>query len=272
LFSGKPESINLVFADTHCHLDFDLFKNRLPEILSRMTERRLGLIVIPGVSRKNVGAVENLCRLDKRLKMGLGLHPFFIDEHKSSDLRELEADLERLHLQKDAGLVAIGEIGLDGTCPDMPKQLELFEAQLRLAEKFSLPVMIHSRKCTELMFDCLRRYKQVGGVIHAFSGSYELLMRFVKLGYYIGVGPVITWKGATKTLDAIARAPLGALVLETDAPGMRVAGREEREVSPFDVLAVFKVLSDIRAESVEELEQALWLTSQQLYRLPAAES
>jgi TatD DNase family protein len=195
----------------------------------------------------------------------LGLHPFFIDEHSDNDLAELELWLNRMVVSDDSRLVAIGEIGLDASCAQMEKQLMLFQAQLGFAQRFKLPVLIHARQANELLFKCLEGVDLVGGVIHAFSGSYELLMRFVRLGFKIGVGPVITWPSAFKTRDAISRAPLESLVLETDAPGMRVSGVSENRVGPFDVLLVFKALLSIRSESEELIRNSLWQESRKLF-------
>jgi len=256
-----------MYADTHCHLDFAVFRDRLPEILGEMSARDLGFVVIPAVALSSFAGIEKLCQQDERLFMGLGLHPYFIEQHADEDLAGLESALSHFLDKQECRLVAVGEIGLDGSCPDLDKQVRLFRAQLALAEKYRLPVIVHARKCNEQMFRCLREVQLVGGVIHAFSGSYELLMRYVRLGFKIGVGPVITWPSAHKTRDAIARAPLDALVLETDAPGMRVADMAEDEVGPCDVLRVFQVLLNLRTETEELIQNSLWLESQRLFGL-----
>lgn len=255
-----------MYADTHCHLDFEQFESRLPEIFRGMTQKELGFIVIPSVGVSNFQRVESLCGADKRLFMALGLHPFFIQKHTENDLVELELRLSRLTVSDCSRLVAVGEIGLDASCPQIDKQVSLFQAQLELAEKFKLPVLIHARKSNELLFRSLAGVDLVrGGVIHAFSGSYELLMRFVRLGFKIGVGPVITWPGASKTRHAISRAPLESLVLETDAPGMHVSGVSENEAGPFDVLLVFRALLQVRSESEELIRDSLWRESRKLF-------
>lgn len=254
-----------MYADTHCHLDFDLLRDRVSLILAEMSVRGLGFVVIPGVTLSGFVGVEKLCQQDKRLFMALGLHPYFIEMHAEKDLAELEDFLCHLLRKDESRLVAIGEIGLDATCPDIDKQIRLFDAQLALAKKYQLPVIVHSRKCNEQMFSCLERVELIGGVIHAFSGSYELLMRYVRLGFKIGVGPVITWPTATKTREAISRAPLDSLVLETDAPGMHVAGVSAQKAGPFDVLLVYQALLAIRPESGEIIRDSLWRESKRLF-------
>ena len=254
-----------MYADTHCHLDFDVFDAKLPSIIDEMRKDKLGFVVIPSVGVSNFEKVEKLCAHYGQLYMGLGLHPYFINEHTDEDLAELEQSLDRLLSAGGSKLVAVGEIGLDATCPDIDRQQHLFESQLRLARKHCLPVMVHSRKCNERMFKCLAESKVESGVIHAFSGSYELLMRYISLGFKIGVGPVITWPGATKTRDAVSRAPLESLVLETDAPGMYISGSSESEASPLDVLSVFRELLGIRSESEAVLRDSLWWQSKDLF-------
>lgn len=254
-----------MYADTHCHLDFEVFDARLPKIISAMRKNKLGFVVIPSVALKYFDKVERLCAQYDEFYMGLGLHPYFIREHCENDLNKLEASIDRLLSTKDSKLVALGEIGLDADCPQIEKQQSLFEAQLRLAKKYNLPVIVHSRKSNERMFKCLSEAKINSGVIHAFSGSYELMMRFIRLGYNIGVGPVITWPGASKTREAIMRAPLEALVLETDAPGMFISGLNEKQASPLDVITVFRELTSMRSESETLIRDSLWQQSKALF-------
>lgn len=255
-----------MYIDTHCHLDFDLLHGRLGEITEKSCNIGLAYIVIPAVSRDRFAGIVDLCASNSNFYMALGLHPYFIEQHSERDLSIMEEMLQ----QNRGGnkLVAIGEIGLDGTCPLMDKQMSFFQAQLKMAEKWSYPVIIHSRKSVESVLQCIAQVKLVGGVVHGFSGSYELLMRYVHCGMKIGVGPVITWSSANKTREAITKAPLEALVLETDSPDMRVEGVAKDEASPLDVLDVYKQLLSIRKESEEEIRHSLWAQSCKLFNLP----
>lgn len=256
-----------MFADTHCHLDFSDFDDRLPSIIGGLTENEIGLIVVPSVSFKVLARVKLLCKKDVRIYMALGLHPFFIDEHSDDDLLKLENELIELKARGEKRLIAIGEIGLDASCGSFDRQVWFFEQQLKIAERYGLPVILHVRKCHDKVLAMLVKFKLVGGVVHAFSGSYEILMRYVKQGLKIGVGPVITWPASGKTRNAIGRAPLDALVLETDSPDMYVAGVTREQSSPLDVIRVFSVLAVIRGESEGVLKLSLWHQSVNLFGL-----
>ncbi len=254
-----------MFADTHCHLDFPELSSKLLSLQDEMTNKRLGMIIIPSVARKNWSNVVEICDQDNRFFFGLGLHPYYIDNHEISDASHLAREVSNFKKEKSDKLVAVGEIGLDFTCPNKEKQIGLFEAQLAIAEEYELPVIIHTRKAHAETLRSLKKYNLVGGVVHAFSGSFELMMGYVDQGLKIGVGPVITWPTSTKTRNAIMKAPLDVLLLETDSPDMAVAGVEKGFGSPVNVREVFSELNKIRNESESRLESVLWESSIQLF-------
>jgi TatD DNase family protein len=254
-----------VLADTHCHLDFIHLSSQLPLLQKEMDSRQIGMLVVPSVEVSRWQAVIDICEKDNRFFFGLGLHPYFIGRHKLGDVTKLSEKISKLQNQTLVKLVAIGEIGLDFTCPSKEKQIELFEAQLALAECYRLPVILHTRKANTETLKILKRYDLVGGVVHAFSGSFELMMCYVELGLKIGVGPVITWPASSKTRSAIAKAPLDALVLETDAPDMAISGVERGLGSPVNVCDVYALLKEVRSESDQKLRQVLWENSTKLF-------
>ena len=254
-----------MFADTHCHLDFNELASQVGAIQMGMDHRHINMLVAPSVERNNWSKVIEICLKDRRFFFGLGLHPYFIERHEVEDVAVLSNEIERLQQEKSNKLVAVGEIGLDFTRPKIEKQMDLFEAQLELAERYRLPVIIHSRKANAETLSSLKKYNIVGGVIHAFSGSFELMMNYIDQGLKIGVGPVITWPSAYKSRESVSRAPLGSLVLETDSPDMSVAGVDSGSASPLNVLDVFRALNNIRAETKPQLEQALWKNSTELF-------
>lgn len=259
-----------MFVDTHCHLNFDFLQSRFDSIMQGMTEHDLQMIVVPGVARKTWAKCKAMCEQDERLFFAYGLHPYFIEEHHSNDLKKLEELVSSAMLENQSGLVAIGEVGLDFNLQSKAKQLQLLEDQLALAEKYKLPVLLHCRKAHSEMLSMLKRFNLVGGVLHAFSGSYEMLMQYVGIGMKVGVGPVITWPTAHKTRSAISRAPISSLVLETDSPDMAVHGKAKGEGLPVDVLNVFECLKSLRDEDAKVLEEAIAANSLALFRKKAA--
>lgn len=239
--------------DTHCHLDFTEFEGMIEPLLASCRRQNITKIIIPSVSKESWKRVETLAVSEKELFYALGLHPLYIERHSQSDIEEL-IDLVS---SRPPGLVALGEIGLDAEVANAEFQEELFVKQLSVAQEYCLPVIIHARRTHSQILSALKDVR-VSGVIHAFSGSKELLRQYLSKGISIGVGCVITWPGATKTRDAIANAPIDSLLLETDSPDMRVySARDERFGCPLSVSEVFAALCEIRRETPDVLAEAL---------------
>jgi len=249
------------FADTHCHLDFSQFDRSRDELLITCQASAIDLIVVPATVRRGWDKIIELCHGARQLRLALGLHPYFMAEHNRGHLDELDQYLSRA----SASVVAVGEMGLDAFVDDFARQQYFFEAQLFLASKHRLPVILHSRKAHSQMVKCLKEHCLYGGVVHAFSGSKQELEQFVALGLKIGVGGVITWPNSTKTRKAIQNAPLESLVLETDSPDMPVVGEGKGQSTPLNVLRVFESLCALRQETPEKLSAALWNNSLELY-------
>jgi len=235
-----------MFIDSHCHLDFPCFSARLDSLLLQLQEKRITKVIIPGTQRSGWRAIEQLCETYASCYYSLGIHPRFIDSFHQDDL----LFLERLLTLADKKRVALGEIGLDKYAPvDMQLQEAVFIKQLQLAEKFNLPVILHVVKKQGRVLEILKAQKfTLGGVYHAFSGSYELAMEFFKLGFKFGIGGVITYPSAAKTKKTITRLPVESLLLETDAPDIHLHLQQAPYNSPLALLAIFDSLCLLRNE------------------------
>jgi len=257
------------FSDTHSHLDFKEFDGCRGQLLKACKDSSIELVVVPAVVSHTWDKLKLLSEQYACVYAAYGLHPLFIDKHSEEDLELLSVWLATELGGKGKKVVAVGEIGLDISVGDMPKQQALFEGQLSLAAELALPVILHSRKMHAEVLKSIKRHKLVGGVFHAFSGSYEQLLEFTKLGVKIGVGGVITWPRSTKTRSAIARAPLESLVLETDSPDMYVNTDVDRgfdlQSTPLNVLDVFAALCTIRPEAPDVIAEQLWCNSQNIF-------
>ncbi|OCG14852.1 TatD family hydrolase [Gilliamella sp. WF3-4] len=239
-----------MFIDTHCHFDFPPFAGALGDSMYKVRQAGIVGLIIPAVSANYFDTVLQLTDLYPELYAALGLHPIY--QHTMADLELLTHIVET----KPKKLVAIGEIGLDryDLTVDWQQQLSFFRSQLALAKRFDLPVLIHSRKSHDIMYHELQQANlPCHGVIHGFSGSYQQAMQFIKLGYYIGVGGVISYERANKTRNTIAQLPLESLVLETDAPDMPLSGRQGQVNRPEYIVEVFKVLLQLRKESSDHI-------------------
>ena len=175
-------------------------------------------------------------------------------------LQEQMAQLEALMAQRPPKLVAVGEIGLDlyRDDPQFDRQQALLEAQLRLAKRYDLPVILHSRRTHDTLAMLLKKHALPRtGVVHGFAGSLQQAERFVQSGYKIGVGGTITYPRASKTRDVMARLPLSALLLETDAPDMPLNGFQGQPNRPEQVARVFASLCELRQEPADVIANAL---------------
>lgn len=247
--------------DTHCHLDFDVFNKDRDAVLKKAGEADVKRFMVPGVARSQWAKLAPLANKYQCLSYALGLHPWFIEEHEDSDIEELEKLLKKQKGQ----VIAVGEIGLDKTCPNFEKQHFLFLQQLELASRFDLPVIIHHRKTLERIHADIKNHGPARGVIHAFSGSYQQAMKFVEQGYKLGVGGVITYERARKTRQAIQAVPLESLVLETDAPDMPLCHYQGQRNEPYRVSLVLEALAKLRSVDKEELASQIWKNSVALF-------
>ncbi|OWL79583.1 TatD family hydrolase, partial [Vibrio parahaemolyticus] len=165
--------------------------------------------------------------------------------------------------QKSPQCVAIGECGLDFAVNVDPElQERVLETQFELARRFNLPVILHSRKAHNRLIQMVKAAKLPrGGVLHAFAGSYQQGMEWVRLGFFIGVGGTITYPRAHKTRDAIQRLPLENLVIETDAPDMPILGYQGEPNHPAKLIHVFNELAELHSVRKQSIATQLWENS-----------
>lgn len=259
--------MTLRFIDTHCHFDFPPFTGDESASIARATEAGVTQIVIPATEADNFARVLALAEKYDELYAALGLHPIAIERHSAESLERLEACLAK----RDAKLVAVGEIGLDlyREDPQFARQVSVFEAQMRLAKRYDLPAILHSRRTHDKLAMLLKKHALPRtGVVHGFAGSLQQAERFVQLGYKIGVGGTITYPRASKTRDVIAQLPLSALLLETDAPDMPLNGFQGQPNRPEQAARVFEALCELRPESPAAIEEGIMHNTLALFSLP----
>nr|WP_321468882.1 TatD family hydrolase [uncultured Desulfobulbus sp.] len=237
--------------DTHCHLDVSPVFDRLQQILHQANGVDVNEFVIPGVDRAGWDRILHLSRSNQGIHAAPGLHPMYLSLHRSQDLEELEALAQRGHI------TAIGEIGLDYFVPDLDRhaQQRLFEHQLDIAGKAQLPILVHCRKAHDQVLATVRRKAFAhGGVVHAFSGSFQQANEYIKLGFGIGVGGVITYDRAKKVRKNCIELPHKWLVLETDTPDIIVARHREEPCNlPQYLPDILATLAELRLETQETI-------------------
>jgi TatD DNase family protein len=257
------------FTDSHCHLDFKEFSlegsSSPSSILTQCTERNIHQIIVPAINPDNWQDVLALSDTNPKepqsgckVYAALGIHPWFL----TGLLQEHLDNLAQIVSKNKTNIIAIGETGLDGVIAkqmdNMDQQCLFFEFQLQLAKKHKLPVIVHHRRTHNETITILKQVKvQQGGIIHAFSGSYQQACQYIDLGFKLGIGGTITYPRAEKTIKAIKRLPLSSLVLETDAPAMPLYGFQGESNSPLRIINVFERLVELREESEEEIAEKI---------------
>lgn len=253
----------LHLIDSHCHLDFADFDADRDAVLQRCLQSGIHNIVVPGVTVANWPRQIALCQYYPQLALALGCHPMFMSEHPDDALQQLAHAIEQ-HKP-----VAIGEIGLDFYLPDFnsQQQLSLFETQLDLAEKNSLPVILHVRKAHDQVLKLLRKKALPGGIVHAFSGSAQQAEQYHRLNFLVGIGGALTYPRAHRLQGLFTQLPLSQIVLETDAPDMPLHGYQGQRNSPEYLPIVLQKLSQLRGETVEHIAAVTTANCQRLLSL-----
>jgi TatD DNase family protein len=250
--------------DSHCHLDAPEFDADRAEVLARARSAGVGGIVIPAIDAAGWEPLAKLCVGDPELFPAYGLHPMFLDRHTDDHLRALG---DWLHAHP---AVAVGECGLDFYVEglDPQRQAVVFEAQLRLAREFDLPLILHARRAVDAVIAALRRIGGLRGVVHSFSGSAEQAAQLGKLGFLLGIGGPVTYERAQRLRRVVAQMPLEQLLLESDAPDQPPTSRRGRRNEPDCVREVLVTVAALRGESEERIAEATSANARRLFGLP----
>ena len=257
-----------MWIDTHCHLDAPEFDADRDAVRQRAREAGVGVCVLPAVQQRDWAGVQALAARHGDA-YALGIHPLYVPQAHDADLDALEAALSAA--QGDPRLVAVGEIGLDFFVPALctpemrERQWHFYTAQLALAKKHGLPVILHVRRSADGLLKGLRQTKVQGGIAHAFNGSTQQAQAFIDLGFALGFGGAMTFERATALRELARTLPVQALVLETDAPDIppqwiyrtaqaRASGQAQGRNSPAELPRIAQVLADLRGMDWREVQ------------------
>lgn len=250
--------------ETHAHYDDEQFDLDREELLSSMPEQGVGTIVNVSATYESCRRVVDLVQKYPFMYAAVGIHP---DEVGSLNEERFAALKELCGREK---VVAVGEIGLDyywdNESHDLQK--EWFIRQLDLARGQGLPVLIHSREAAADTMEIIKKHGQgLRGVIHCYSYSKEQAKEYVKMGYYIGVGGVVTFKNARKLKETVEEIPLTSIVLETDCPYLApVPFRGKRNNSSY-IKYVAEEIAEIKGISYEAVVEQTEKNARDLYNL-----
>ena len=254
-----------MWIDTHCHLDAPEFDADRPEVVRRAAAAGVRLLVMPAVQAAHFAPVREQAHRFGAV-YALGIHPLAVADSADSDLDTLAQALAA-HAG-DPRLVAVGEIGLDHFVPghDLARQQRFYEAQLALARRHALPVILHVRRSADALLKGLRRVPVAGGIAHAFNGSRQQADEFVKRGFRLGFGGAMTHERALQIRRLAAESPAHALVLETDAPDIppawlyrtaeqRSGGQAQGRNEPAELPRIAQTLAELRGWSLDRTAQ-----------------
>ena len=218
--------------DTHAHYDDEAFDDDREEVLKQIQEAGVVGVLNCACSKKSLTTTNDLTLKYDFIYGALGIHPSdaydFNNEVKNEIIEKVKANKK---------ILAIGEIGLDyywEENPDRETQKRVFREQMKLAEELGLPVVIHDRDAHNDTLEILKEFPNVTGTVHCFSGSVEFAKECIKLGYYIGITGVVTFKNAKKIVEVVKEIPIEKLLVETDCPYMApVPNRGKRNKSDY---------------------------------------
>lgn len=248
--------------DTHAHYDDEQFNDDRDEILSTMKENGVDKIVNISASYKSCERVADMVQRYPFMYAAVGVHPDHVgelDEESFARMKELYA--------RDK-VIVVGEIGLDyywdNESHDIQKKW--FIRQLELARELHLPVLIHSREAAADTMEIMKEHGQgLGGVIHCYSYSKEMAKEYVKMGYYIGVGGVVTFKNAKKLKETVAEIPLESIVLETDCPYLAPEPFRGKRNNSAYIKYVAEEIARIKSVTYEEVVAQTEVNARNMY-------
>ena len=247
-----------MLIDSHCHLMDD--DKDIKNIIKRAYQSEVNYLIVSGSDRDDNEYNVQLIKQYDNIFASVGFHPSMAGEITEKDFSNLEEYI------KNNKVIAVGEIGLDYHYgkEDAVQQQELFIRQLEIASKYNLPVVIHTRDAFLDTYDILKNYN-LRGVIHCFSGSLEVAKMYLDLGYYLGIGGVVTFKNS-KLKDVVEKIGLSRIVFETDSPYLSPIRGEKNE--PANVKMVCEEVSSILNVPYDQVALKTTQNTLSLFKLP----
>ncbi len=232
-----------MLIDTHCHLPNDI--NKFDEYIKNAKENMVEKIIFGGSDKESNEILIDVCKKYKNCYLTLGYHPSEVESIKDEDLKILEDQIKKYNP------VAIGEIGLDYYYgkENKDEQIRLFKQQLDIATKYHLPIVVHVREAHNGALNILKEYK-LKGVIHCYSGSLEQAYQYIKLGYKLGIGGVVTFKNS-KLSNIVENINLEDILLETDSPYLSPIRGECNE--PKNIKIIGQYVANLKNITLDDL-------------------
>ena len=250
-----------MYIDTHCHISKDDYED-INMVIKNANDENVKYLILCGCDKKSIKESIEIANKYQNIYLAIGYHPSEVLNTTSNDLEEL-----KITARENKKVVAIGEIGLDyhWDKENKEKQQQLFREQIKIAKELSLPIVVHSRDAFQDTYNVLKEEKHKGD-IHCFSGNLENAKQYLSLGYYLGIGGVITFKN-TNLKETIKSIPLEKIILETDSPYLApVPHRGEKNESKYIPL-IAEEIAKSKELPISEIEKITTNNAKDLFNL-----
>lgn len=255
----------LILVDTHTHLDLKDFREDLENVLARAAESGVAAIVNSSFNIASSRQSLSMAWKHSSLYSLIGVHPHEADKVTGDYLADLDV------LAMNPAVVAVGEIGLDYYRDLSPRdvQQKVFREQLSMARDLNLPAVIHDRDAHGDMMDILKKdgVPKCGAVMHCFSGSWDMAVECMKMGFYISIAGPVTYPNAARLKNVAAKLPLDRMLIETDCPYLTPQARRGQRNEPANVRFVAEEIARLREMPLEELAKAVSLNAAKIFNI-----
>ena len=245
-----------MFVDSHCHLNYDAFKEDFDTLLERCTTLNVKTLLTISTKLKEAEDVLKIAANHSQIFCTIGVHPHEVEGEGVPSIEDLRALIKR------PKVVGIGETGLDYFYEHSPReaQKESFRHHIRLAKETNLPLIIHSRDAEEDILEILREEKagdmEKPGVIHCFSGTKDFALETMAMGFYISISGIVTFKKASELQDIVQNhVPLDKMLVETDAPYLAPVPHRGKRNEPSFVVHTAEKVADLKGISLKDVEE-----------------
>lgn len=248
-----------MFIDTHCHILSEYYDN-IDEVVNQCKKNNVNRIIVNGCDINSNKEVLELVSKYDIIYGAIGFHPTELDDFNDEYFEFLENNIS------NPKIVAIGEIGLDYYYDntDKNKQKEIFKRQLDIANKYSKPIIVHSRNSIQDTYNILKEYNLFGS-IHCFSGSVEMAREFIKIGYKLGIGGIITYKNAKNIREVVKNIDLSYILLETDSPYLTPSPYRGKNNSPQYIPLIASTIADIKNISINDVSEVTTANAEEIF-------
>jgi TatD DNase family protein len=240
-----------MLIDIHAHLTYEKFEKDIEEVINNFN----GIVITNGTNVEDNRKVLELCKKYSSVKFALGIYPGHVIEMTEEELKK---ELKFIESKKP---IAIGEVGLDGTYPEMEKQIFWLKEFIKLSNKLEIPIIVHTRKAEEKIIDVLEEMKAKKVVLHCFNGSMKLVVRAEKLGYSFSIPVIITYLDHFKEL--VKKVSITKLFTETDAPFLSNVKGERNE--PKNVAITIKEIARLKNMDATEVENSILMNYKRMF-------